>query len=406
MKKKFVVLNWFLVYLLLFPATFSSPVKGQFKKPENLNCQIELLQRDYKAADRITLKYTFSNTSDKSINILKWNTPLEGINADIFNILLNNQRISYVGRTIKRGSPQPDDYLTIKSGEIITGEVNIDDAYYISSQGSYIIELNTVILDFGYDSPDQLIARKVYDSRILGSNKVTLKLIEDKNLPDFESMYPKEDASPKTPGFVGCSQNQQDIINKALSNAQLYSFGSYFALLNAKVESLSTAPRYITWFGTYGVTNYNTVTNHYDAIYKALTQQTITFHCDCNENYYAYVYPNNPYHVYLCNLFWSAPQTGTDCQFGTIIHEVSHFYVVSSTTDYVYGQAGAKNLAATTPAKAIANADNHEYFAENNPVLALPQKDLGLNLTLYSLLFIGLIGGTAFLIRYKRLQTK
>lgn len=29
--------------------------------------------------------------------------------------------------------------------------------------------------------------------------------------------------------------------------------------------------------------------------------------------------------------------------------------------------AGAKNLAITDPAKAINNADNHEYFVENTP---------------------------------------
>jgi peptidyl-Lys metalloendopeptidase len=48
---------------------------------------------------------------------------------------------------------------------------------------------------------------------------------------------------------------------------------------------------------------------------------------------------------------------------------MSHFNVVASTDDWVYGQAGAKNLAITNPTQAIDNADNHEYFAENNPVL-------------------------------------
>ena len=46
---------------------------------------------------------------------------------------------------------------------------------------------------------------------------------------------------------------------------------------------------------------------------------------------------------------------------------MSHFYVVASTSDYVYGQTGAMNLAISDPAKAIMNADNHEYFAENTP---------------------------------------
>ena len=48
---------------------------------------------------------------------------------------------------------------------------------------------------------------------------------------------------------------------------------------------------------------------------------------------------------------------------------MSHFTVVASTNDDVYGQAGAKNLAITNPAQAVDNADNHEYFAENTPAL-------------------------------------
>ena len=48
---------------------------------------------------------------------------------------------------------------------------------------------------------------------------------------------------------------------------------------------------------------------------------------------------------------------------------MSHFNVVAGTDDHVYGQAGAKSLAASDPARALDNADNHEYFAENTPAL-------------------------------------
>lgn len=93
--------------------------------------------------------------------------------------------------------------------------------------------------------------------------------------------------------------------------------------------------------------------------------------------------------VYFCGAFWNAPNTGTDSrvsvlythvivtvchiikiQAGTIIHESSHFTANGGTNDYVYGQTAAKNLAISDPAKAVMNADSHEYFAENNPVLA------------------------------------
>lgn len=62
--------------------------------------------------------------------------------------------------------------------------------------------------------------------------------------------------------------------------------------------------------------------------------------------------------------------TGTDSRAGTIVHEQSHFTVNGGTDDHVYGQSGAKSLAISNPANAVDNADNHEYFAENNPALS------------------------------------
>lgn len=88
----------------------------------------------------------------------------------------------------------------------------------------------------------------------------------------------------------------------------------------------------------------------------------------CKKRYYAYVYPNQPYKVYLCNIFWLAPPVNRDSQAGTLVHEVSHFDVVAATDDFVYGENLAKNLALTNPDQAINNADNHEYFAEDHLV--------------------------------------
>ena len=48
----------------------------------------------------------------------------------------------------------------------------------------------------------------------------------------------------------------------------------------------------------------------------------------------------------------------------------SHFTANAGTQDYVYGQTSAKSLAKSNPSEAIENADNHEYFAENNPSLS------------------------------------
>ena len=53
-----------------------------------------------------------------------------------------------------------------------------------------------------------------------------------------------------------------------------------------------------------------------------------------------------------------------------MIHEASHYTANGGTSDYVYGQSGAKSLALSNPDQAVFNADSHEYFAENNPALS------------------------------------
>lgn len=112
-----------------------------------------------------------------------------------------------------------------------------------------------------------------------------------------------------------------------------------------------------------------------------------TYDCTCNEEYYAYVYPNEWGYIYLCNVFWDAPATGTDSKAGTLVHESSHFTNIGSTgknrilpkpahfslsaavDDWAYGQSAAKSLAISNPTRAVDNADSHEYFAENTPSL-------------------------------------
>jgi peptidyl-Lys metalloendopeptidase len=71
--------------------------------------------------------------------------------------------------------------------------------------------------------------------------------------------------------------------------------------------------------------------------------------------------------IHVGQAFWDAPLTGTDSKGGTLVHETSHFRVVAGTRYWVYGQAGAAQLAKEAPERTAGNADSHEYFGENQP---------------------------------------
>jgi peptidyl-Lys metalloendopeptidase len=128
-------------------------------------------------------------------------------------------------------------------------------------------------------------------------------------------------------------------------------------------------PRYTTWFGAYSSSGWSTVKSHFAAVKDALDNKPLVVDCSCNKSYYAYVYPTQPYKIYVCRAFWSAPMTGTDSKGGTLIHELTHFNVVAGTDDHAYGHSAAKSLALSNPTLARDNADSHEYFAENTPAL-------------------------------------
>ena len=111
----------------------------------------------------------------------------------------------------------------------------------------------------------------------------------------------------------------------SIIEARAYADGSRDYLYGNNTNS----PRYLEWFGVYTSSRYTTVTNHFTAIASAMTNAGINFDCKCKQNYYADVYPNDPYKIYLCRVFWQAPLTGTDSKAGTLIHEMSHFNVVA-----------------------------------------------------------------------------
>jgi peptidyl-Lys metalloendopeptidase len=164
--------------------------------------------------------------------------------------------------------------------------------------------------------------------------------------------------------YVKCTTTEQSLLTAARTQASTYSADASSYLNAGTLDS-----RYTTWFGYYNTLRYGTVTSHFNSILNAMNTADITFDCKCRKKYYAYVYANKPYVIHLCRVYWTAPPTGTDSQAGTLIHEMSHFNTVAGTNDWVYGQSGAMSLAITDPQEAVTNADNHEYFAENNPQL-------------------------------------
>jgi peptidyl-Lys metalloendopeptidase len=173
-----------------------------------------------------------------------------------------------------------------------------------------------------------------------------------------------------TPVFNQCQPDQKASLERALDTAKGLALNSYQVLKNTPESQRGSSTRYQEWYGPYDLSNYETVTAQFKHIYDALATESISLNCDCSEVWLAYAVVNRPYEIHLCTEYWSLSETGTDTQAGILVHEISHFTTVASTKDEVYNHNIARVTAGwTSPATAMINAANYQYYAENDPSL-------------------------------------
>jgi len=315
---------------------------------------LSLSHGEFDASQDVRVTVTISNPHKHTVRILKWFTPAEGLLEEpLFAVTREGQTVAYTGAHYKRPGVTGKDYISLKAGESRTSVVNLGDYYDLSASGTY--EIVFAVTSFNlFDEKGNAFAF----SDVLSSEKVSAKV---------EGRASKKPTPPPPPppggnAFNACSTDQQSQLVSARNQAKVYAADSE-KYLNRR----NPGPRYTTWFGVFSSSRYNIVGSNFTAISDAMDNAGVTFDCKCKQKYYAYVYSNDPYKIYLCQAFWTAPLSGTDSKAGTLIHEMSHFDVVAGTSDWAYGQTAAMNLAISDPDRAVTNADSHEYFAENTP---------------------------------------
>ncbi|MBN1210319.1 MAG: peptidase M35 [Myxococcaceae bacterium] len=301
------------------------------------------------ARDDVQVTVTLTNVAGHPVKLLKRNTPVDGIKNELFNITRNGAAVQYIGRHYKWAAPEAGDFLTLGTGESLTRTVSLAGAYEFTETGSYSISYAEEIHGGGATQ--------------FASNSINVWVEGRPNV------LPEEAGEREVTAFGlstsgACTSTEVSSITTAFNSAKTYASGSLSYLTNT---TPSGTARYTTWFGTYSSTGWNTVKSHFSSINSAFTTKSVVVDCSCSDSAYAYVYPSQPYKIYVCNAFWSAPNTGTDSKAGTLIHEMSHFTVVAATDDWAYGQSACKSLAKSSVTKARDNADSHEYFAENTP---------------------------------------
>ena len=318
------------------------------------------------ASEDVRLLVTFENAGRAPIALAKWFVPGDEFDHPVFEVLRDGQPVEFMGPLVKRAEPTADDVLWLLPGEQMTVAVELSGSYDLSAGGEYSIRYRAASANLFGPGQGRV--------EVLASAEVSIA-VEGRQYSNVRALA--GDGYKAKPGGGGgggsgagvefsgrCSAAQQSTLLSSVSAASTMSG-------DAKNYLSTTTPgatsRYTTWFGAYTNARWNLAKEHFVAIKGAFDGQTVTLDCSCKKSYYAYVYPTQPYKIYVCNAFWTAPLTGTDSKGGTLVHEMSHFNVTAGTDDWAYGQSAAKSLASSDPIKALDNADNHEYFSENTP---------------------------------------
>jgi len=349
------------IFLFAFNTGNFSTVQAQKLAAETPSTVIFSLHTDkatFGITEGVALHMTITNVSDHPIRMPRWITALDGVEGSLFIVTRDGMPVNYTGRIVKRPAPTEQDYITLTAGESVSSDVELSAYYDFSISGKYAVAYDLALWESLTNNNNGQMQKNAG-----GATSNTLELFVEGRTVRIPHELRILTVNGST-AFNSCSVSQQTELINSRNAASLYASNAVMYFGANKQDAA-----YSTWFGVYNASRYSTASSHFTAISNAMDNANpMTFDCTCTDpSYYAYVYPTQPYTIYLCGAFWGAPTTGTDSKAGTLIHETSHFNVVAGTVDYVYGQTAAQNLAISNPDNAMMNADNHEYFAENVP---------------------------------------
>ncbi|OBZ73457.1 Peptidyl-Lys metalloendopeptidase [Grifola frondosa] len=313
-----------------------------------------------------TVVTTVTNTGDETLKLL--NDPQSLLTKSPTNIFdITN---SYGGSpefigikaayspslVIERGSPES--FTVLAPGASVQIEHDLSKAYNftLSGSGQYSVTVKEYSLQYVDPNAEEPVQLQLEAEKTVHTTSLSGVLVRP----------PQINVGLSPNAFSGCSAVQQSAINNVSPTAQRYIAN---ALDDLQRDTGGTSAQYRLWFGAPDVGRRNTVLSHFTNM-NTNNFATYTWICDvsaiCDVNTIAFVYPDQFGMVHLCNLFFLLPIAGRDSQPATIVHEASHFTRNGGTLDVAYGVIPCQQLATNSPAQAIVNAANHQYYAADS----------------------------------------
>jgi peptidyl-Lys metalloendopeptidase len=319
-----------------------------------LESNLELAQADHQG---VVVLLSLTNTSDQDLLVLSYETPLNGLESNIFRIQRDGESLPYVGPMIMRAGPMAGSWVRIAAGETMSIKVDLTDAYDLQHAGTYSIEYASIQHVLAGSLEGKGAALDTAPVTIVSpSLTFTFDGARSPRQP-VDMIQPVRDTSPKD-SFPGCDAGEIATIQDAKVGARANTSCSCDYCAAAGCGSRW----YQTWFGPCTYESF-VCTNFCDAE-TVLGDDRFTFNCGgsyCEPGVIAYVYQNRSYEIWICPDFF----VYNNFQVHAITHEVFHWNIVAGAEDWGYGSKFCKDLAKYyDPAYAATNADNYAYAAD------------------------------------------
>lgn len=323
------------------------------------------------------LTFELTNKGNKDVHVLKYDTPLEGLFSDCFEVTRDGVEVPYDGPLVKRAAPTEDDYVCIKPGKTVTVDVDLSSSYQVSVPAEYKVRFRGDLPDVAHTKELNAKAKGVVPFALESAQatsrttKFTVKSGTHGRATAGEAARHLEEIAPKPMAKVVKKKAVQanalvPVIVGGTAAKKTQAKNAHKAGYNlavAALASLANDAHYKEWFGSHTAARLNKVKATYTSVKTRLENTTFTYDLTgtgCQSGWYAYTYKDATT-IWFCGAFWNAPATGTDSKAGTVVHEHSH--ASGSTDDLAYGQSACRQLALNTPDSAIKNADCYEYYA-------------------------------------------
>ena len=95
----------------------------------------------------VMVRFTLRNPGPKPVSVLIWQTPLEGLLGNLFDVRGPDGAVPYSGPMVKRGDPDADEYVRIEGGAEVSDEVDVTAAYDLSRPGRYTVAFRGRLFD-------------------------------------------------------------------------------------------------------------------------------------------------------------------------------------------------------------------------------------------------------------------